>query len=129
MSKRAGDPLTDYMNREHISTLTNNKDRRSEERKRLDRFHRQLLHQTEAYGFYVRLYYLEEDDSFFLEWRTQIAGMGSKYYVNPDECFYSLRHCMDEIAQYDETLNPRNRGTLPHNPCSLARRSEPVVPP
>lgn len=77
-----------------------------------DDLHRQLTHSSESYGYFVRLFYIEDDDSFVLEWRLPhvdacngVPPMGEKRYVNIDDCYFSLNHCIEQIARHDERIN------------------------
>lgn len=110
---------------------------RSEEQSRRDKISRQLLEKIEAFGFYARLYYLEEDDSYFLEWRLpgSNCGRGSiptgdKYFTNPDECFFSWRYCAEEIEKHCERFGVvvKASARVSRKPMNCAQRPRALAP-
>lgn len=87
------------------------KEKRSGELRDKDALPRTLVYEAVAFGFFVRLYYLEPDDSFFLDWNLPEGNTGNKYFVNPEEVRFSFRHCAALLKSlHPETtikLNPK----------------------
>lgn len=65
---------------------------------------RQLLKTARIFGYWVRVYYLVHNDSFFLEWNlpgdsSGCGSSGAKSYLDSADCNHSWNHCLAELME------------------------------
>ncbi len=68
---------------------------------------RQLVKVASIHIYYVRVFYMLDDDSFYMEWRMPNSGSGNvnsvtgvKTFQNADDCNCSWRFCVEELAKH-----------------------------
>lgn len=104
---------------------------RSEEQSRADKTTRQLWDKNEKFGYFVRGYYIESDDSYLLQWRLpdEPPATGEKRFVNVDEFFHSFKYCWEEIERHCQRWGIPSDRSLPRKSiCTGARRPKAAAP-
>lgn len=66
-----------------------------------------MVRETAVAGYFARIWYVEEKDSFVLQWRLPDREAGTKDYINPDELDASYKHCVRRLEKLNESLNLR----------------------
>ena len=87
---------------------------------------RQLVKIASIYSYHVRVFYLMNDDSFYMEWKlpTDSKGgalTGTKTFVNSDDCNASWNYCVKELA---EQFGAEVRIAPPNAPARIAHPVE-----